>query len=219
MIVKAFLLVTATMNSGTAAFFTSRVLNLSDRWLGIYFLCYGLALLVSQPLWLRVVRKFGKPRTYIVMALVYALIALSWTLADPDEHLVFFVLRAVGIGWATGAVMLATQSMLPDTIEYDYRRTGLTREGLFTGLYTTVEKLGAAGGVAITGIVLGVMGYVASTAGQDIVQPPSAITGIYLCFGVIPAALIAASCLFVALYDLDEAKLDATVRIASERTR
>ncbi len=219
MIVKAFLLVTATMNSGTAAFFTSRVLNLSDRWLGIYFLCYGLALLLSQPLWLRVVRKYGKPRTYIVMALVYALIALSWTLADPDEHLAFFVLRAVGIGWATGAVMLATQSMLPDTIEYDYRRTGLTREGLFTGLYTTVEKLGAAGGVAITGIVLGVMGYVASTAGQDIVQPPSAITGIYLCFSVIPALLIAASCLFVALYDLDEAKLDATVRIASERTR
>lgn len=213
MIVKVFLLVTATMNSGTAAYFTSKVLGLSDRWLGIYFLCYGLALLLSQPVWLRVVRTYGKKRTYIVMALVYAAVALSWTLSGPDEHFSFFILRALAIGWTTGAVMLATQSMLPDTIEYDYRRTGLTREGLFTGLYTTVEKLGAAGGIAITGVVLGMMGYVAS-GGQVVVQPASAITGIYLCFGVIPAVLITTSCLFVGMYDLDEAKLNATRRIS-----
>ena len=97
MIVKVFLLVTATMNSGTAAYFTSKIMNLSDRWLGIYFLCYGLALLLSQPVWLRVVRTFGKRRTYIATALCYALVAMSWTLADQNEHLALFVLRAIGI--------------------------------------------------------------------------------------------------------------------------
>ncbi|MDP6081724.1 MAG: MFS transporter, partial [Arenicellales bacterium] len=213
MIVKVFLLVTATMNSGTAAYFTSKIMNLSDRWLGIYFLCYGLALLLSQPVWLRVVRTFGKRRTYIATALCYALVAMSWTLADQNEHLALFVLRAIGIGWMTGAVMLATQSMLPETIDYDYRRTGLTREGLFTGFYTTVEKLGVATGVAITGIVLGTMGYVASTGGEVVTQPASAIKGIYLCFGVIPAVLITVSCLVVSMYNLDEQKLNTTQRI------
>ena len=113
----------------------------------------------------------------------------------------------------TGAVMLATQSMLPETIDYDYRRTGLTREGLFTGFYTTVEKLGVATGVAITGIVLGTMGYVASTGGEVVTQPASAIKGIYLCFGVIPAVLITVSCLVVSMYNLDEQKLNTTQRI------
>lgn len=213
MIVKLFLLVTSMMNSGTAAYFTSRVLQLSDRWLGVYFLCYGAALLLSQPLWLGVIRRYGKRRTYIVTAFMYAAVALSWTLADAQDHWVFFVLRSLGIGWMTGAVLLATQSMLPDTIEYDYRRTGLTREGLFTGLYTTVEKLGAAFGIAITGSVLGAMGYIASSGGTDVVQPPSAITGIYLCFGVIPAVLIVISSAFMTLYDLNQEKLETTERI------
>ena len=33
------------------------------------------------------------------------------------------------------------QSMLPDVIEYDFRRTGLRREGIFSGLYSVVEKV------------------------------------------------------------------------------
>jgi len=207
---KMFVLMTSAMNSGTVAFFTSRVLQLSDRWLGLYFLCYGAALLLSQPMWLKVMGVIGKRKTYIITALIYAPISASWMLADSSEHMVFFIIRVVMIGAMTGAILLASQSMLPDVIEYDHRRTGLTREGLFAGVYTTVEKFASAVGIAITGAVLGVMGYIASTGGQQVVQPQSAITGIYLCFALFPAVLIAFSCVFIARYDLTEEKLEAT---------
>ena len=212
---KMCLLMTASMNAGTTPYFTSRVLELSDRWLGVYFLCYGGLVALSQPLWLQATKRFGKRKTYIVAALVYAVITASWLLADTSESLVFFVLRALGIGFVLGGVLLASQSMLPDTMEYDYRRTGLTREGLFAGLYTTVEKLATALGVAFTGVVLGSLGYIA-TRGEDVVQPPSAITGIYLCFALIPAAFMALSCVFIAMYDLTEDKLANTGRLAAE---
>lgn len=211
---KMFVLMTSAMNTGTVAFFTSRVLQLPDRWLGFYFLSYGLALLLSQPLWLRIIRIIGKRKVYLITALTYAPVSASWMLADSSEHAILFFVRVVLIGAMTGAILLASQSMLPDVIEYDCRRTGLTREGLFAGVYTTVEKFASAVGVAITGAVLGAMGYVASTGGQTVVQPQSAITGIYWCFALIPAGFIAFSCVFMAMYDLDEEKLAATPSVA-----
>ncbi|MDG2321562.1 MAG: MFS transporter [Rhodospirillaceae bacterium] len=211
---KMFVLMTSAMNTGTVAFFTSRVLQLSDRWLGLYFLCYGGALLLSQPVWLRIIKMIGKRKVYLITALIYAPISASWMLADSSEHAVFFFIRVVLIGAMTGAILLASQSMLPDVIEYDHRRTGLTREGLFAGFYTTVEKFASAIGVAITGSVLGAMGYIASTGGQAVVQPQSAITGIYWCFALIPAGFIAFSCVFMAMYDLTEDKLAATPSVA-----
>lgn len=212
---KMFVLMTSALNTGTVAFFTSRVLQLSDRWLGLYFLTYGAALLLSQPLWLKVIKMVGKRKVYLITALIYAPVSASWMLADTSEHASFFFIRVLLIGAMTGAILLASQSMLPDVIEYDHRRTGLTREGLFAGVYTTVEKFASAVGVAITGAVLGAMGYISSTEGQAVVQPESAITGIYLCFALIPAGFIAFSCVFIAMYDLTEEKLDATPAVAN----
>ena len=214
LLAKLCVLMTVAMNAGTIAFFTMRVLELSDRWLGLYFLCYGTTLLISQPLWLKVISLIGKRRTYIYTALVYAAVAATWMLADSSEHRIFFFLRVIIIGVTAGAVLLASQSMLPDVIEYDHRRTGLTREGLFAGIYTTIEKFAMALGVAVTGAVLGTMGYISSSSGQNVVQPESAIMGIYLCFALIPAGLIAFSCVFIAMYDLTEKKLDSMPSIA-----
>ena len=104
--------------------------------------------------------------------------------------------------------------MLPDTIEYDRRRTGLERAGIFAGIYTTAEKLAYALGPALTGIVLGAMGYVSGTGGTAIEQPASAITAIYLCIGVAPGVCLSAAIAMLFFYDLDEAKLKATTKIA-----
>ena len=41
------------------------------------------------------------------------------------------------------------QSLLPDTMEYDYRRSGLRREGAFAGAYSLVEKAGFAIGAVL----------------------------------------------------------------------
>ena len=45
------------------------------------------------------------------------------------------------IAGSKGAVLLLGQSLLPDTMEWDYRRTGMRREGMLSAVYTMVEKL------------------------------------------------------------------------------
>jgi GPH family glycoside/pentoside/hexuronide:cation symporter len=67
-------------------------------------------------------------------------------------------------GLAAAGTTLLSISMLPDIMEYDRIKTGLRREGIFSGIYTIVEKLGFAPGAAITGAVLSFSGYIPTRA-------------------------------------------------------
>jgi len=69
-------------------------------------------------------------------------------------------------------------------------------------------------GPAITGLLLGAMGYVSGTAGAAIVQPESAISAIYITVGIAPVVCLAGAVGMLLFYDLDEAKLQATKRVA-----
>jgi GPH family glycoside/pentoside/hexuronide:cation symporter len=55
-------------------------------------------------------------------------------------------------------VMFAT-SMLNDAMEMDALRTGLRREGMYSALYSFVDKFGGAVGPAIVGAALSLAGF------------------------------------------------------------
>jgi GPH family glycoside/pentoside/hexuronide:cation symporter len=113
--------------------------------------------------------------------------------------------------------LLAGQALLPDAIEYDYLRHGARREALFAGFYSMAEKLASAIGLALTGGFLGAMGYLSSTGGALVRQPDSALLGISLAVGLVPAAMLTASCVLIWFYDLTEQRLIA-LRSAVEGT-
>jgi GPH family glycoside/pentoside/hexuronide:cation symporter len=179
------------------------VLKVSYSYLGLYFLAQGSMLLVSQPLWVPLAKRWGKKRMYYAATLMYALAMLTWLAAGPGESGLAIVLRGLFTGTAGGGLLLIGQSMLPDTMEYDYRRSGERREGLFAGIYTTVEKISFSIGPALTGIVLGMSGYIAS-APPGTVQPESAKTAMYVCLAVLPAIVTIAGALLLSGYRLDE---------------
>lgn len=196
------------------AFFFTYVLQLSDSWLGQYFLASSIAMILSQPLWLKLARSNGSKRNTYMIALALSLPAfLSWLIAAPGDPAWHIYLRAVVIGACGGGAILMGQSLLPDTMEYDYRRTGMRREGIFAGVYTTVEKLSGAIGISVVGAFLGAAGYVQSR-GADVVQPESAINAIYLIMGCLPALISFLGIVALIFYDLTEAKLKATVQPA-----
>ena len=105
------------------------------------------------------------------------------------------------------------QSLLPDTMEYDHLRTGLRREGIFAGFYTTVEKVAGAVGIALVGAILSAAGYVQSR-GIDVVQPESALTAIRLVIALLPAGVSLAALLLLFGYTLSEERLQALRRSA-----
>ncbi len=194
--------------SSIMPFFFTYILEISYAFLGTFALCTQLSLMFSQPLWLWVSARIGKRNTYMVALCVAMITPLSWLLAGPGEPLVLLFGRAIIAGCAAGGVLLMGQALLPDTIEYDYLKTGLRREGVFAGLYTTVEKLATALGVAMIGTFLGAMGYVESTGSVEVVQPESAITAIRYAIAFVPFTVEVICLGLLTQYGLSKDKLE-----------
>lgn len=195
------------------SFFVTLILETTYAWLGYFALSITVGMMLSQPLWLKLSRRYGKRLCLMGASIMFAIVSLSWLTATSAEPAFLSISRSVILGLASGGILLMGQSMLPDTIEYDSRRTGLRREGVFSGLYTTVEKLGSAIGAGVAGATLSMAGYIASTEAEVVVQPESAITGIYICLAVLPAVTALISAIAMIWYDLSEEKLHNTQRV------
>lgn len=216
MLVK-FLTLSALGVQAVFAFFFAHVLKLDNSALGTYFLVSSLGVIASQPGWLWLLRKLGDKRTVYMIALAISIPPnLAWLLAQPGDPMIYVWIRAALIGISGGGAILMGQSLLPDTMEYDYRRTGLRREGIFAGFYTTVEKLSGALGVAAVGAILSTAGYVAARGGGGSAQPASAIHAITLIMGIVPAAISLAGIFALIFYDLSEARLKSSGRLDGE---
>ena len=187
-------------------FLFTRIMQVPIGYLSYYFLAQGSLMMLSQPLWVRVSRILGKRTTYLVTAAIYSAAGLSWWLVGAGESVEGIVARGLIAGLGAGGLLLVGQAMLPDTMEYDYQISGQRREGILSGVYTTIEKVSFAAGPAITGILLGAAGYIRS-ADPLVEQPQAAVTVMYLCASVIPIASLALGCLLLLGYDLTEEKL------------
>ena len=76
---------------------------------------------------------------------------LTWRLATPDEPMAVFVARALLIGAFAAGAHLYGQSMLMDTFAWDYKLTGVRREGVLSAAFSFVEKACLALGPLIVG--------------------------------------------------------------------
>jgi GPH family glycoside/pentoside/hexuronide:cation symporter len=191
-------------------FLFTRILKVSDAYLGFYFLLQASLMLVSQPLWVRVSRWVGKRSGYFIATAIYSLAGLSWLFASQGEPVIGILARGFVAGLGAGGLLLVGQSMLPDTMEYDFKLSGVRREGVLAGVYTTIEKVSFALGPALAGLLLGAAGYIQST---DVMveQPEAARIVIYACASVIPVASLVMGCLLLLGYDLTEERLKNTV--------
>lgn len=165
------------------------------------------------PLWVKLGRRIGKRPAYLLATALLGLVYISWYFTGPGLTMPGVWIRGAFNGVAAAGVTLMSIAMLPDVMEYDRLRTGIRREGIFSSFYSIVEKLGYALGAAISGGILAIAGYVSTTGGKLVVQPDSAILGLYAGASLIPAALIAISFLVMLFYPLDEAMLRRTQSI------
>lgn len=212
-VVKLLTLMTLSAQS-IFPFFFSNIMHADLIRLGTYFAVLSLAFIFSQPLWSWMSKKYGKGFTYCFSLLVAIPVWLSWLAAGANEPLLLIYLRAALLGILGGGSLLAGQSMLPDTMEYDYLRTGLRREGIFAGFYTTVEKVAGAVGIGLVGFLLSRAGYIESR-GAAVVQPQAALDAIHYIIALLPALLSLLGGLLMLGYRLDEKTL---VRLRAANT-
>jgi glycoside/pentoside/hexuronide:cation symporter, GPH family len=174
----------------------------------VLFVCFVGPALLLTPAWARLGARIGKKQGYLASSVVLAAGALLAVLARSAPFgLVVGAVALIGVGYAGCQVF--PLAMLPDAAAVDARRTGSSRVGVYTGVWTAGETLGLALGPGLFALVLAVGGYRSSTDG-DVAQPDSALTAITLGFSVLPAALIVLSLVWLARYTLGSDQVDET---------
>ncbi|NJN00781.1 MAG: MFS transporter [Aquincola sp.] len=164
-----------------------------------------LAVMTCTPLLVRLSKAIGKRGAYMLSAILTGFVGMSWVYAVPGEPDWLLAVRGFFNGIAFAGNVIFAMSMLTDAMELDYHRSGLRREGMYSALYSFVEKLASALGPLMLGIAL-------SAAGFDPKTPPSEVTesvrqAVLLSIAYIPAGMAALAMLILAFYRLDEAAL------------
>jgi GPH family glycoside/pentoside/hexuronide:cation symporter len=164
----------------------------------IMFVIFAVAIL-ALPLWNWVSRVWNKRWAYVVGIAFWAVVQIAIVTLHPGTGLplILFLCALAGIG--VSAAHVIPFSIIPDAIEWDELQTGERHEGTFFGLVTLMQKVATSLALPLALLLLDATGYVVN-ADQ---QPPSALLGIRVLAGPIPAVLLCAGILFVLLYPLD----------------
>jgi GPH family glycoside/pentoside/hexuronide:cation symporter len=174
----------------------------------VLFVCFVGPALLLTPAWSAIGARIGKKQGYLASSVILAAGALLAVVARSASFgLVVAAVALVGVGYAGAQVF--PLAMLPDAAAVDARRTGSSRVGVYTGVWTAGETLGLALGPGLFALVLALGGYRSSTDG-DAVQPDSALTAITLGFSLLPAALVLLSLVWLVRYTLGSDQVDLT---------
>ncbi len=141
------------------------------------------------PMWLGLARHFDK-RSVFVLGMVWWIVAQAMILfGSPDwpRWVLFAVAAFAGVGYGVADFM--PWAMLPDVIDEDELASGQRREGLYTGMFTFVRKIGGATAVLLIGVSLDVAGY----DGTAETQSGVAVGTIRVLMGVVPTLFLLSS--------------------------
>ncbi|MGO4461390.1 MFS transporter, partial [Streptomyces sp. M-16] len=158
---------------------------------GVLVAAFVLPSLFTTGLWTRVGARYGRRR---VLALSCALSAGGALLLPAAPVLPLFwapaALLVVGTGHA--GQLLFLYAMLAECAAGDAVRTGRSRAGAMSGLFSAGEGLGMAVGPFLMGLVLQSSGYVSSDTGHATGQSSGAAWGVLAGMGLLPALATAA---------------------------
>ncbi|MFE3293549.1 MFS transporter [Rhodococcus sp. NPDC059234] len=186
---------------GAAQYVATYILD-SEGAVSILFAALVAPAVAVMPLWIRLVRAWGKQRAFLLASglFVAADVALLGLLAGHGPW-VYAAVGVAGIGYA--GMQMLPMSMLPDVItDHEERGDGAVRAGAFSGVWTAAETIGMALGPALVLVILAVTGFVSSSGDQVAEQSSAALTGIVLAFTAAPAALVGVSMLILRRYRL-----------------
>jgi GPH family glycoside/pentoside/hexuronide:cation symporter len=167
----------------------------------------------ALPLWTWVSHRLNKRIAYIIgVAFLAAVLLVLFTLtpATPMYFIVFLCILA-GIGVSAAHVM--PWSIIPDTIEYDELKTGERHEGMYYSFISLSQKIASSFAILMVSQVLGAAGYIQNSTQQ----PASAVLGIRIVIGPLPAFMLCIGILFAILYPLGRERYTQIAQELEER--
>ena len=150
------------------------------------------------PFWGWVSRRWNKRFAYIAGVAFWTVVQIGLILLNPQTSLSLILTLCTLAGIGVSAAIVLPWSIIPDAIEWDEWQTGDRHEGMFYSLVTLTQKVASSIAIPLVLLMLQVTGYDAMAA----TQPPSALLGIRLAIGPIPALLLSGGIVFAILYPL-----------------
>lgn len=193
-------------------FFIKYVLRLepmSDLIMALIFVTAILAL----PIWEYASRRFNKRMAYAYGVAFWAVVQMLLITIGPSVALPVLVLLCVMAGIGVSAAHVLPWSILPDAVEWDEYNTGQRHEGMFYSLITLMHKIASSIAIPLTALMLDLTNYVPNSSQQ----PASAVLGIRLLVGPVPAVLLTLGILFAARYPLDRKQFTNMVSELQQR--
>lgn len=172
----------------------------------VWIIIISVASIASMPLLVKAAARFGKMRVYKWSLVLYAFSIQAYFFADASSLWIVWLI-AVAIGLFNGGFVLMSFSVLTDTVAYDRLRTGISREGALSAVYSAVDKIGNALGAALFLGFLSLVGFVESADGSLPAQTDAVLRSITLAYVVAPALLHLSSILILNRYRLDPGEL------------
>ena len=183
-----------------------------ERSFHLFFGAIMVAALATLPLWLLLSRRVDKRSVFMLGAAAWligqgALLTVqpSWPLAG-----VLGVCLLIGVGY--GVVDMIPWSMIGEVIDEDELRNGERREGLYSGVFTFLRKLGGWLGVLLASYVLELAGWSRGDSMSD--AGPAAVR---LVMSLGPAVLLCAAILLAIPYSITRSEHARIVTTLQER--
>jgi GPH family glycoside/pentoside/hexuronide:cation symporter len=155
------------------------------------------ALIVALPLSKPLAKRFGNKNVFIGSSLISGLFFMLIYLPGVNDLTSIYVFNIIAkMAYAPAVPLLWT--MIADSADYGEWTTGRRATGLYFSAAVFAQKAGWGLGAAIAGWILAASSFV-----PNVVQNPSAITGIKLLVSVIPGVLYMSCALFMIFYKID----------------
>jgi GPH family glycoside/pentoside/hexuronide:cation symporter len=171
--------------------------------------------MIALPMWVWISQRLNKRWAYIAGIAFLAVVLLTLSTLGPGTSLVLILAICVLAGIGVSAAHVIPWSMLPDAIEYGELQTGERHEGMFYSLITLAQKIAVSIALPLALLVLDRFGYIPNSVDQ----PESAVNGIRLIAGPIPAVLLGMGILFAILYPLGRENYTEIARTLEARRK
>jgi GPH family glycoside/pentoside/hexuronide:cation symporter len=198
---------------GATAMYFIYYMNKSIDFLSTFLLIMSITAVIVPPLWTRISRRIGKRAVFFISCIGFALTYISFYFAQGESDATIMA-RAIPVAVFNGGFSLMAFSMMLDCIAHDRAISGLNREGVYSGLWSAMDKVAFAVGALLAGALLSFFGFMESTEGF-VPQSPRAVQGIALILsGVVSVTTILAA-LIMTRYPLRDGQVDGAAAKAA----
>ncbi|MCG8370398.1 MAG: MFS transporter, partial [Proteobacteria bacterium] len=157
------------------------------------------------------VRRFEKRSLLIALTILNAVTLAVFYIIPPEQYGLMVAVNCIGT-LVIGPTPPLVWSMYADTADYGEWKTGRRTTALVFSSLQFAQKLGLAVGAGLSGIVLGLFGFVANE-----IQTDTSLAGIRFMFSIFPAILAVLGAVAIFFYRIDSGTIREFERDLAQR--